>query len=126
MKTNNKEFKNNVYGYILSCIDGENYGVELKTDIEKIDFVFNTFKNEYSYQIKYHGSNIREAFAQYLAGLPTCINIEFRNYEIIQLAKNWGSIPENANENQEDKIIFFWFRFIADNFFRLERKLNKK
>jgi hypothetical protein len=125
MKTNSKEFRNNVYSYILSCIDGENYGVELKTDKEKIDFVLNTFKSEYSYQIKYYGSNIRESFAQYLAGLPSCINIEFRNYEIIQLAKNWGSIPQNANENQEDRIIINWFRFIADNFFRLEKKLNK-
>lgn len=125
MKTNSNEFRNNVYSYILSCIDGENYGIELKTDKEKIDFVLNTFKSEYSHQMKYHGSNIREAFAQYLAGLPSCINIEFRNYDIIQLAKNWGSIPQNANENQEDRIIINWFRFIADNFFRLEKKLNK-
>jgi hypothetical protein len=125
MKTNSNEFRSNVYSYILSCIDSEGYGIELKTDKEKIDFVFNTFKSEYGHQIKYYGSNIREAFAQYLAGLPSCINIEFRNYYIIELAKNWGSIPQNANENQEDRIIFNWFRFIADNFLRLEKKLNK-
>lgn len=126
MNTNNAEFKNNVYSYILSCIDAEAYGIELNTDKEKINFVLDTFKKEYSYQIKYYGSNLNRAFSEYLAGLPTCINIDFENYKILEIAKKWGSIPQNANENQEDKILNNWFKFITNYFFRLERKLNKK
>lgn len=124
MNTNNAEFKNNVYSYILSCIDGEGYGIELNTDKEKINFVFDTFKKEYSYQIEYYGSNINRAFSEYLMGLPSCINIDFENYKILEIAKKWGSIPQNPNEIQEDKIINNWFMFITLYFFRLERKLN--
>lgn len=125
MNTNSAQFKKNVFNYILSSIDGEGYGIELNTDREKVNFVLATFRSEYSYQIKYYRNEYR-AFSEWLAGLPSCINIEFRNHCIIELAKEWGSIPADAHQGQEDKILNNWFRFISANFFRMANKLNDK
>lgn len=122
----NTQIKKHAFKYILDSIDGDGYGVQLTTDKEKIDFVYNTFVNEYAHQISYYGGNKQRAFREYLAGLPSCINIEFRNYYILEMAKQWGSIPENATERQEDKIISNWFAFIATNFFQLKNKLATK
>lgn len=115
--------KKHAFNYILDSIDGDGYGVQLATDKQKIDFVYNTFSSEYAHQIKYYGNNERRAFREYLAGLPSCINIEFRNYYILEMAKQWGAIPENATERQEDKILANWFNYIATLFFQLREKL---
>jgi hypothetical protein len=122
----NTHAKKHAFNYILDSIDGDGYGVELTTDKQKIDFVYDTFKSEYGHQIKYYGNNEQRAFKEYLAGLPSCINIEFRNFYILEMAKQWGSIPENATEKQEYKIISNWFAYIATNFFQLRRKLETK
>jgi hypothetical protein len=61
-----------------------------------------------------------------LQGLPSCLNIVFSNYDIIQLAKSWESLPENATEKQEDKILSNYFNFMAAKFFQLcsQNKVN--
>jgi hypothetical protein len=122
----NTHAKKHAFNYILNSIDGDGYGVELTTDKQKIDFVYDTFKSEYGYQIKYYGNNEQRAFREYLAGLPSCINIEFRNYYILELAKIWGSIPSNATEKQEYKILSNWFDYISANFLQLRGKLKTK
>jgi hypothetical protein len=125
----NTHAKKHAFNYILDSIDGDGYGVELTTDKQKIDFVYETFKSEYSYTIEHFkraGISETRVFADYLAGLPSCINIEFRNYYILEMAKQWGSIPENATEKQQDKIIFNWFNYIAISFFQLRAKLSLK
>jgi hypothetical protein len=122
----NTHAKKHAFNYILNSIDGEGYGVQLETDKQKIDFVYDTFKSEYGYTIEYYGNNEQIAFREYLAGLPSCINIEFRNYYIIELAKIWGSIPSEPTEKQEEKILSNWFHYIANNFFQLRRKLSTK
>lgn len=120
----NTQIKKHAFKYILDSIDGDGYDVQLTTDKEKIDFVYNTFLSEYAHQIKYYGGNKQRAFREYLAGLPSCINIEFRNYYILEMAKKWGSLPENATERQEDKILSNWFNYIATQFFQLRDKIN--
>lgn len=114
----------NINEYILSVIDGEGYGLTLESPKQKIDFVYDTFKNEYGHQIKYYGNNEVRAFSEYLAGLPSCINIEFRNYYIILIAKSLGSIPMDASDKQEQKIISNWFNYISNKFFQLKNKLK--
>jgi hypothetical protein len=122
----NTHAKKHAFNYILNSIDGEGYGVQLETDKQKIDFVYDTFKSEYAHNIAYFNHNEPLAFADYLAGLPSCINIEFRHYYILEMAKQWGSIPENATEKQEEKILSNWFHYVANNFFQLHRKLSTK
>jgi len=121
MKT--AELNNKVYPYIMDAITPENYEVICNSDKEKLQFLYNTFITEYwhEYNKKYY-KNIISAFSSWLMGLPSCFGIDFENYVILQIAKKWGSIPENATERQEDKILENWFNFIACKTFQLFKK----
>lgn len=118
----NMELDKTVKAYILEAIDNEDYddAKELKTDKEKLQFLFDTFKGEYGWSIKLCGMN--KAFADWIAGLPSSFNIDFENYKILDLARAWGSIPKDATEAQEDKILLNWFNFITVKTFQLFRK----
>jgi hypothetical protein len=123
VKTNSKEFTTKVNAYILSAIDGDSYGKELNTDQDKLQFVADCFLNEYAYSnnLKRYG-NYQNMFANWLMGLPSAIIIDFLNYKIIEIAKEWGSLPANATEKQEDKIISNWLNLIAFKVFKLMEK----
>ena len=123
MRTTDK--KHPVYQYMLDAINDDlkgNYNLdhEPTTDKERVQFVLDTFKSEYGWNIPRYG--LHGAFKEWLMGLPTVIGIDFENYKIIEIAKKWGSLPVNATERQEDKIIKNWFNFIAVKFFQLCRK----
>ena len=110
--------------YIIDCIDNEGYGgAVLETPEEKLQFLYDTFVSEYvnEYNIRRHGS-YQNIFREYLMGIPSCIRTAFSNYDIIMLAKNWGSLPENATEKQEDRILENYFNLIANKTFQLFRK----
>lgn len=125
------------FNYILSAIDCSGYTVmgtdpagnltELpvicETDAQKVNFVMETFESEYIHPNNRTG-NMVNLFREYLMGLPSCINIDFENYKILEIAKQWGNLPANATERQEDKIIGNWFNDIANKFFQLHRRLN--
>jgi len=115
MKT--KELNKISKQYILDCVDGTGYNKELTTNEEKLNFLYDTFKNEYSWAIDRLGPY--KAFKEWIMGLPSSFNIEFSNYNILQLAKKWGSIPENATEKQENKILENYWNFITAKTFQL-------
>lgn len=121
-KTNKMQVYNKAYNYIIDSIDTEGYDVTVtaNTDKEKLQFVIDTFNAEQGFNIKREGQ--QKAFVGWLMGLPSCIHIEFVNYKIIELAKEWGSIEEDATEKEEDRIIESWFRFIYMRFVGLCRK----
>ena len=125
MNTNNKNHP--VYRYILNCIDRDflnDYGIKQpETDREKLQTIFDIFKSEYGRNVKKYG--IYKAYKEWLMGLSVA-GIDFENYKIIELAKEWGSIPQNATEKQEHKIINNWFNFITIKTFTLARRLNVK
>ena len=125
MKTTDK--RHPVYAYILNAVmenAKEEYNLEKQpeTDQEKIQFVLDTFRKEYGWNIARHGFNV--SFGQWLIGLPSAINIDFENYKILELARKWGSLPENATERQEDKIINNWFNFITVKFLQLAKRVK--
>lgn len=57
-------------------------------------------------------------------GLPTCFNIEWEKYRILELAVKMGSLPQTATEKQQNKILENYFAFITAKVFRLFRKFN--
>jgi hypothetical protein len=120
MRTTSKNHP--VNQYILNAVYSEESNIEKQpeTDQEKLQFVLDTFRSEYDHMIKRVGGF--KAFSEWLSGLPSVLNIDFTNYNILQLAKEWGSIPEDATEKQEDKILANWWNFIAMHFFTLCRR----
>ena len=119
-----KRFNNKLaFDYILENIDSEAYDVTCSNDAEKLAFVLDCFNKEANYENnKKRIPNLQSRFADYLMGLPTIITIDFENYKILEIAKLWESIPNNASEKQEDKILSNWFNFISAKFFQLCNK----
>jgi hypothetical protein len=125
MKTNTKEFNQLAFSYIIDAISTDGYNIEATTDVEKLQFVADCFKSEYLFpdNLKRYGT-YQNVLSEWFMGLPSSINIEYRNHAIIEIAKKWGSIPENATEKQEDKILSNWFNMIAFKTLQLFKKHN--
>lgn len=124
MKTQNSI----VWAYILGCIDSEAYGVTTTTDKEKLQFLADTFKTEcvYPENLKRYGP-LQNVMREWLMGLPSCFNVDFESSRILELAREWGSIPADMKnpyklERLEDKILENWFNYIAGKTFQLFRK----
>ena len=110
------------FGYLLDCVDTETIG-ESATDKEKIDFVFDTFNNEYNdayYKRRY--PNECERLANYLRGLPSCIHIAFSDYDIIQIGKSWGYCK---TPRQEADFVNNWWSRCAFRIIQMRNALNK-
>lgn len=114
------ELNNKVFSYILQAIDGEGYERTFSNDTERLQFLADTFKSEYGWYAEQVGH--LKAFREWLMGLPSSFNVDFENYRIIEIAKEWGSLSPNATERQEDKILDNWFSFIANKTFQLMKK----
>lgn len=75
---------------ILENINLEGYEIPKNLTIErKINFIYLTFKDEYIHENNKHLPN-EKLFCEWLQGLPSCLNIPFMNYEILENAKNSG------------------------------------
>jgi hypothetical protein len=111
---------NEVYDYILDNIETEGYDVKATTHKEKLEFLARTFRSEAGWNVQRIG--LQKALEEWLMGLPSSLHIAFSNYDIINLAKEWGSLSQNATEKQEDKIINNYWRFMAANILKLMRK----
>ncbi len=125
MKTNTKKFNQLAFDYIINAISTDGYNIKANTETEKLQFVAECFKTEYCFKanLKYYGT-YQNTLANWFIGLPSSINIEYRNHAIIEIAKKWGSIPEDATEEQEEKILSNWFNLIAFKTLQLFKKHN--
>jgi hypothetical protein len=81
----------------------------------------NRFMSEMGWAIE-RGNNRQKVFADWLAGLPSVINIDYWNNDIIRLAQEWESLPINASERQEQKILDNWFMFMAMQYRKLAHR----
>ena len=97
--------------YIIEAIDPDYVEAEENNIIELINGLKTAFYAEYGFMVDRVGE--QKALAEWLQGLPSAVSIDFYNHHILELAVKWGSIPEDATERQEDKILDNWFNFIA-------------
>ncbi|AWY02851.1 hypothetical protein [Alteromonas phage JH01] len=88
--------------YILECVEGDSVD-------QKIAYIADRFTSEYGFQIERVGR--QKAMTEWLQGLA--LNIAFMNCEILQLAHKWGSLPADATEKQEDKILNNYWNLMA-------------
>lgn len=106
--------------YILSCIDSVGYGKVTATENEKLQFLADTFKDEYCYpeNLKRYGSK-QAVFTQWIMGLPSSFNIEFENVDILSLGRRLGLLPVNAAASTEDRFLANYFTLISCKVFAL-------
>jgi len=110
--------------YILNTIDSEPYDVKTTTDKEKMQFLYSTFIKEFGFRIEQIG--IQSALAEWYQGLPTVFPLAFTNYDILELAKKWGTLEENATEAKQDKYLEGYWRVLAANTIQLFNKYDIK
>ena len=105
--------------YLLDSIDFSGYEleIELKTNQQLISQLFKTFEKEGGWNVKRIG--FAPALTEWLSGLPSCINIDFANYDILERAKKYGSLAPDASEKDQDKLLDNYWRFMANKLIKL-------
>lgn len=121
MRTTDKNHP--VYTYLVNSLkDVESinleYGIVVEDTIAaRLQWTIDTFRREYVYpeNVRRYGNEVN-IFREWLQGAPSAIHVDFAYYRIIELAKEWGSIPQDATEKQEDVICENWYNFISMRF----------
>ena len=121
LRTNTKKYQENFKTYFLEVIKSQDLPEDIKTDKEKVNFIFERFNSEY-----HHANNIRRQpnfqlrFAEWLQGLA--INLPYNYDDIIELAKKLLETDQLKNEN---RIINNYWSFMAYQIIKLKDNLNK-
>ena len=121
LRTNTKKYQENFKNYFLEVIKSQDLPEDIKTDKEKVNFIFDRFNSEYN-----HANNIRRQpnfqmrFAEWLQGLA--INLPYNYNDILELAKKLLETDQLKNEN---RIINNYWSFMAFQIIKLKDNLNK-
>lgn len=99
--------------YILESVDGQPYDEFPESPAEKMAFIEKTFKSEKGYEIDRIGKS--QAMKNWIGGLPSAIDIEYRSNKILELGIEFGILSKNASEKRQDDFINDWFRMIVYN-----------
>ena len=125
LRTNSKKYLANIQNYLLDAINTDDHKTEATTHAEKIAFVMACYNSEFNH--KYNQArhpNEQTRFANWLAGLPSVLNIPFYNDDIINLAKELQEVETYA-EKMEQRICDNYFNFMSYHILKLNSKLNK-
>lgn len=129
LRTNSKEYIKNVEDYIFNCIDLDCFELESNeiSKKEMLILVSNEIKKVafYSNNMRKFKNNKDEIIADYLQGLPSFLNIDFENYNILKVAAKLHNINK-IPDNKEDVILNNWFLHIANKFIALCGKYDIK
>lgn len=120
-KLHHTEYKKNYKKYILDCVQLDCEEKELKTDQEKINYIFDRFNSEYGWKVERVGKF--KAMSDWLSGLA--LPIEFYYDDIVELAVRMGSIDENPNYKIRSKVEQGYFDFMANIILGFEPKQNQ-
>ena len=116
-----KNLKTYFENIILQNIDLDAYEIERGTEFENIQNVHKIFLSEYGHEIKRRGE--KNAFTEWLQGLPSILTVPFYNSEILIIAYVHGMIEANATEEEEDKFLEMYFSSLSTAFFTLKDNL---
>lgn len=118
---NQKKLKQYIIDLIADCDDAD---FNTKTKREKVEFMKTRFESEMRYNIKADGRF--KAMIYWFQGLCNTVPLEYENYKIIELGKEWGTIPKNASESKEDLWLENYWGFMAMRALSLIDDLEKK
>ena len=127
LRTNSKKYLSNIQNYLIDAVYTEDHKTEATTDAEKIAFVMACYDSEFNHKYnRYKYPNEQTRFANWLAGLPSVLDIPFYNDDIVNLAKRLQEVDTYPNEKNTTKnIIDNYFNFMAYHILKLNQKLNK-
>jgi len=124
LRTNTKKYAQNIEAYLLGQIDGTEFNTKTDTPKEKINFVFDEFDNQDCEYNKRRTPNHQQRFADWLAGLPSAIPIEFTNHGILELARELQELKGEYPKGTQESIIKNYFSFMSYQIHKLQDKIN--
>ena len=119
------KYQENYKNYILDCISDEDdlIGKNLSRK-EKIKYLFDRFNSEYGWKVGRTRKDTKQnVIAEWLSGIAIHIPISY--YDIIELAKNMGSVDDNLTSVQEDRICENYWNFMAYMILLLEKEIKE-
>ena len=127
LRTNSKKYLSNIQNYLIDAINTDDHKTEATTHAEKLAFVMSCYNSEFNHKFNQaRHPNEQTRFANWLAGLPSVLNIPFYNDDIVNLAKRLQEVDTYPNEKNTTKnIIDNYFNFMAYHILKLNQKLNK-
>ena len=115
-----KEQNKIIDDFIISSIDFSDYAIgnNEKTEIQ-LKNVYNTFLTEKGNYYLDKSANLQLVFADWLSGLPTCVNLPFSYFDIGLFVKSYyHEVTEKELEHFQDN---YW-NFMTMRFFKLFKK----
>lgn len=99
--------------YVLDCIKNSasatDQDMNFENDNQVLQFFFDEFKEEFNYEYnKRYYPNLQQRIEYYLRGLPGCCNIEFIDYNILQLGVKWGVLSCADDKKACSFVANFW------------------
>jgi hypothetical protein len=122
MKLHHTKYKQNYKNYILNCIELDCNGNVIKTDEDKINYIFDRFYSEYKWNVERIGKY--KSMSEWLSGLA--LDIPFYYEDIIKLAVEMGSLDANASDKLKEKVQSNYFDFMANVILSFEPKQLKQ
>jgi len=119
------KYQENYKNYILDCLDDEDslIGKNLSRE-EKIKYLFDRFNSEYGWKVgRTRNDTKQNVLAEWLSGIA--INIPYSYCDIIELAKNMGSVDYNLSTVQEDRICENYWNFMSYMILLLEEEIKE-
>ena len=110
---------NRIKNYILTCIDSSDHCVETLTVNQKIDFLMNTFVNEYGFMINRVGKTT--ALKEWFQGLPSVFNCAFYNTDTYKLGLKLGFLNHDCNDTAVDNFNENYWHMLATKTLQLSR-----
>ena len=120
-KLHHTAYKKNYKKYILDCVKLDSEDKKLKTEQEKINYIFDRFNSEYDWKIERVGKF--KAMSEWLSGLA--LPIEYYYDDIVKLAIKMGSIDENPSDKLRSKVEQNYFDFMANIILEFQPKENQ-
>jgi len=111
--------------YIIDNIDlsGYNFPSNLN-DIDKVKALNKIFDEEYGWAVNRLGR--QRAIEEWLRGAPSALSLVYYDDDIVDLAKSWGTLPANATQSQERKIVNNFYKLMSAQTLQLFDKVKNK
>ena len=116
MKLHHTKYKKNYKNFILDCLDD----VDGMNREQKIKHLSNRINSEYGHLLKREGR--RKTISEWLSGLAIS-SLPYNDWDILQLAKDMGSVDNELTERQEERIIENYWDFMAIMVLELEKEV---
>jgi hypothetical protein len=124
LRTNSKKYLNNIQTYLIDSVNTEDALHNAITDAEKIAFVMACYDSEFNHKFNQaRHPNEQTRFSNWLAGLPSVLDIPFKYDGVLKLAKQLQEV-ETYDKKTEDRICENYFNFMAYHILKLNQKLN--